>query len=112
MTTRLAAYDQIDKLQALKIELAVDGQAETAAAVAGLHLSTLSTLSDGISARLRAWGVPDAERVRYDRAEQDVVAGDQLRSAHGKGVRAILHAAFTIAFAQFCFDGDLPHPGS
>jgi hypothetical protein len=111
VTKQLAAFDQIDKLQARKIELAIDGQAETAAAVAGQSLSTLSTLSQGISARLQAWGVPDADRVRYDRTEQDIVAGDQLRSAHGKGVRAILHAAFTIALAQYCFDSDLPHPG-
>lgn len=111
VTRHLAAYDQIDKLQTRKIEIAVEDQTETAAAVAGLHLGTLATLSDGISARLQAWGVPDAERVHYDRTEQDIVAGDQLRSAHGKGVRAILHAAFTIALAQYCFDRDLPHPG-
>lgn len=111
VTRQLAAYDQIDKLQARKIELAIESQAETAVAVAGLHLTTLATLSEGISARLQSWGVPDAEQVRYDRAEQDIVAGGQLRSAHGKGVRAILHAAFTIALAQYCFDRDLPHPG-
>ena len=49
--------------------------------------------------------------MRYDRDEQDIVAGDQLRSAHGKGVRAILHAAFTTGLAQYCFDRELPHPG-
>jgi hypothetical protein len=108
---QLAAHDHTEKLQALKIELATEGEAETAAAVAGLRQSTLTILSEGIAARLQAWGVPDAERVRYDRAEQDVIAGDQLRSAHGKGVRAILHAAFTIALAQYCFDRELPHPG-
>lgn len=46
-----------------------------------------------------------------ERNEVDIIAGDQLRSAHGKGVRAVLHAAFTIALAQYCFDRDLPHPG-
>ena len=56
-------------------------------------------------------GSADANRVRYDRAEQDLVAGDQLRSAHGKGVRAILHAAFTAGLAQYCFDREYPHPG-
>ena len=49
--------------------------------------------------------------MRYDRNEQDLVAADQLRSAHGKGVRAILHSAFTIGLAQYCFDNDRPHPG-
>ena len=34
-----------------------------------------------------------------------------MRSAHGKGVRAILHAAFTIGLAQYCFNNNRPHPG-
>jgi len=58
-----------------------------------------------------AWRVPDGDRVRYDRNEQDLVAADQLRSAHGKGVRAILHSAVTIGMAQHCFDNDRPHSG-
>lgn len=107
----LADYGQIDKLNAMKVAIAVEGQAETVAAVAGLQLGTLSDLSQIIAQRLRVWGVPDAEQARYDRGEQDLVVGDQLRSAHGKGVRAILHAAFTIGLAQFCFERDLPHPG-
>jgi hypothetical protein len=95
----------------MRAAIAADGQAGSAAAVAGLELGTLSEFSQAVAQRLRAWGVPDADQVRYDRTEQDLVAGDQLRAAHGKGVRAILHAAFTIGLAQFCFDRDLPHPG-
>ena len=49
--------------------------------------------------------------VRYDALSQDVVAGDQLRSSHGKGVRAILHAAFTLSLAKYCTDREIPHPG-
>jgi hypothetical protein len=107
----LADYDQIEKLNAMKVAIAADRNAETAAAAAGLELGTLSDFSRAISQRLQAWGVPDADRIRYDRSEQDLVSGDQLRAAHGKGVRAILHAAFTMGLAQFCLDHDLPHPG-
>ncbi|WP_155290132.1 AAA family ATPase [Rhodococcoides fascians] len=107
----LSDYDQIAKLNAMKIQIATEGKAETAAAAAGLDLSTLSAFSRTIAERLQAWGVPGADQVRYDRSEQDLVADDQLRAAHGKGVRAILHSAFTIALAQFCLDRDLPHPG-
>ena len=49
--------------------------------------------------------------MRYDRSEQDIISGDQLRAAHGKGVRAILHAAFTLALGQYCLDRDIAHPG-
>jgi hypothetical protein len=107
----LADFEQIDRLNEMRAAIAADGQAGSAAAVAGLELGTLSEFSRSVAQRLRAWGVPDAHQVRYDRTEQDLVAGDQLRAAHGKGVRAILHAAFTIGLAQFCFDRDLPHPG-
>ncbi len=73
--------------------------------------STVRRFSKAIGERLSAWQVPDGDEVRYDRDEQDLIAGDQLRSAHGKGVRAILHSAFTIGLAQYCFENDLPHPG-
>ena len=111
MERHLADYGQIDKLQTMKVELAAEGQAETAAAVARLQLGALANVSEAISDRLQTWGVPDADRVRDDRNQQDLIAGDQLRSAHGKGVRAMLHAAFTIGLAQYCFDRELPHPG-
>jgi hypothetical protein len=107
----LDAHAQIAKFNALKAELASEAPEGAVAAIAGLHTGALTDLSNGIATRLRAWGVPDANRVRYDRSAQDLIAGDQLRSAHGKGVRAILHAAFTIALAQYCFDRNLPHPG-
>jgi hypothetical protein len=42
---------------------------------------------------------------------KDIIAGDQLRSAHGKGVRAILHAAFTLGLANYCTEREIPHPG-
>jgi len=108
---QLAAYEQIERLVALQTEFASQGQEEVVAAVTGMQLTTLDALSEEISIRLQAWGVPDADRVRYDRDEQDIVGGAQLRSAHGKGIRAILHAAFTIALAQYCFNRELPHPG-
>jgi hypothetical protein len=76
-----------------------------------ISLGVLREFSTELARRLKAWGFPDADDVRYDRSEQDIQAGSQYRSAHGKGVRAILHAAFTLGLAQYCFDRDIPHPG-
>ncbi|WP_410582294.1 hypothetical protein [Amycolatopsis sp. lyj-108] len=78
---------------------------------AGLQRTAVANLSRMIAARLRAWGYQEAETTSYNFDKQDIMSGNQLRSAHGKGVRAILHAAFTISLAQYCFDNDLPHPG-
>lgn len=107
----LGVYEQIATLERMKLQIADDSKNEAAAAVSGLDLGALSEFSVEIARRLEVWGIPDATTVRYDRNEQDIVAGDQLRAAHGKGVRAVLHAAFTLALGQYCFDRDIPHPG-
>jgi len=107
----LGLYEQIASLEAMIRKIANETEAEVATAVAGLSLTAVREFSGELSKRLAEWGYPDASSVQYDRNEQDIVAGDQLRSAHGKGVRAILHAAFTLSLAQYCFDRELPHPG-
>ncbi len=76
-----------------------------------MQLAVLADLSTEISACLDAWGVPESNDTRYDRDEQDIVQAAQLRRDHGKGLRSILHAAFTVGLAQFCITQNLPHPG-
>lgn len=107
----LGLYEQVKSLEAMIRQIADETDAEVATAVAGLSLTAVREFSTEISKRLADWGYPDAESVRYDRNEQDIITGDQQRSAHGQGVRAILHAAFTLSLAQYCFDRELPHPG-
>jgi len=107
----LGLYDQVTNLERMKLQVADEAKTESAAAVTGLGFEALREFSTELSRRLADWGFPEAQTVRYDRSEQDIIAGDQLRSAHGKGVRAILHAAFTLGLAQYSFDRDIPHPG-
>lgn len=107
----LALYDQIADLLRMKAQIEGDAQVDGAVVSEGLNLGALREFSAELSKRLGDWGYPDAQSIRYDRAEQDIQAGDQFRSAHGKGVRAILHAAFTLGLAQYCFDRDVAHPG-
>lgn len=107
----LGLYEQIADLQRMKTQIEDDAQVDGAVVSEGLNLGALREFSAELSKRLGDWGYPDAQTVRYDRAEQDLQAGDQFRSAHGKGVRAILHAAFTLGLAQYSFDRDIAHPG-
>lgn len=107
----LALYAQIDRFREIRQQLVEESAEETATAAEGMQLKTVTDFSGAIAARLDAWGVPFADQTRYDKNDQDIVSGDQLRSAHGKGVRAILHAAFTLGLAQYCYDRELPHPG-
>lgn len=107
----LALYAQSAELIRLKAAIVDITQTDATVISDGLNITALREFSTEIAKRLEAWGYPDAASVHYDRAVQDILADDQYRSAHGKGVRAILHAAFTVGLAQYCFDRDIAHPG-
>lgn len=107
----LSMHDQLSDLGELKARVGNESKAEATTVAASLNLSVLTEFSAEVRQCLQSWNFPAASDVRYDRSEQDLVAGDQLRAAHGKGVRAILHAAFTVALCQYCLDRDIDHPG-
>lgn len=108
----LALYDQIDDLHRMKTKIEVNAPVGGAVVSSdGLSLGALRDFSSELSKRLGDWGYPDAQTAHYDRSQQDMQVGDQFRSAHGKGVRAILHAAFTLGLGQYCFDREMAHPG-
>jgi hypothetical protein len=102
---------QLADLEKVRIAVETETAAETAAAATSIGVRSVLELSDLIRSRLDAWGYPEPERVEYDRAVHDIRAGDQYRSAHGKGVRSILHAAFTIGLEDYCITRSNPHPG-
>ncbi len=107
----LGLYEQVDGLRRLRAQIEDETTSDAKTVSESMSLYALREFSSELTQRLKAWGFPDAENVRYDRAQQDIQAGDQFRSANGKGVRAILHAAFTLGLAQYCFDRDIAHPG-
>jgi hypothetical protein len=67
--------------------------------------------SQEVEAILRSWHFPNLDRVTFSETDQDVVISGQRRASHGKGVRAITHAAFNLALLRFCQDNSKPHPG-
>jgi len=107
----LGLYDQIETLEKMKRVVVDEATAGTAAVAASVNLRAQREFSRELVERLAAWGFPNPNDVRYDASAQDIVAGDQLRSAHGKGVRAILHGAFSLGLAKYCSDRDISHPG-
>jgi hypothetical protein len=60
---------------------------------------------------LRAWRFPGLDRVTFSEGDQDIVISSRSRASHGKGVRAIAHAAFNLALLKFCIKAEMPHPG-
>lgn len=61
--------------------------------------------------RLQAWQFPDVGRVTFDSTTWDVIIGGRPRTSHGKGVRAVTHAAFSMSILSHCIRRQLPHPG-
>jgi hypothetical protein len=107
----MALYDQLAELQRIRAQIEDQAVAETASVATAIGPRAINAFSSAISERLERWGYEAAGGARYDPAQHDVFADNKFRSAYGKGVRAILHAAFTIALADFCIERSLPHPG-
>lgn len=61
---------------------------------------------------LRSWHFPNLERVTFNEKEHDVIISGRSRTSHGKGIRAITHAAFNLALLKYCNTKPLPHPGN
>ncbi|MEU9272117.1 hypothetical protein AB0E04_42945 [Streptomyces sp. NPDC048251] len=64
-----------------------------------------------IERTLDAWRVRREEEVAYDQYTAELYVGERSRSGHGKGMRAVLHAAFTAALADYCLQQRRSHPG-
>jgi len=73
--------------------------------------STLDEFSNVFENILKSWNFPDASRVHFDKTTRDFVIAGKLRGSRGKGLRAITHAAFTVALLEFTQKKKLPHPG-
>ncbi len=71
----------------------------------------LRKLCDIIKQVLDAWKYPDSGIVEFDEPTMDFVIGGKRRQSNGKGIRSITHAAFNIAFLNYCIQNDRPHPG-
>jgi hypothetical protein len=64
-----------------------------------------------VESLLRDWHFPGLGRVTFSEGDQDIVISGRTRASHGKGVRAIAHAAFNLALLKFCHKEERPHPG-
>lgn len=60
---------------------------------------------------LTDWHFPEAGDVCFDPQTRDLVIAGKPRSAFGKGLRAITHAAFTLGLLVFCRNRQTPHTG-
>jgi len=78
---------------------------------AAVRSSEAEVFSQEVEAVLRSWRFPELGRVTFSEAAQDIVVSGRQRASHGKGVRAIMHAAVNVGIMNYCRSRSMPHPG-
>ena len=108
----LAIYRSIKDVQdrRLKIETAGEEQRDSSASDGDLPGTVSDAFAREVEALLKDWHFPEADRVFFDPKSRDLIIAGKPRTARGKGLRAITHAAFTVGLLQFCKSKGTPHP--
>lgn len=78
---------------------------------APLDPMAVTDLCKEIEAVLREWSWSEDVRVEFEEARYDIKVDGKPRRSHGKGFRAVIHAAFSIGLLRFCHAKGRPHPG-
>ena len=109
----LDLYPRVAKLEERRISLEQDnGEDESSGAIASsLPDAIAHDFSLRVSKLLKAWDFPGDCHVHFDKESTDFVIDGKPRGSRGKGLRAITHAAVTIALLEYCQESDLSHPG-
>ncbi|MFF7250524.1 hypothetical protein ACFZBU_42420 [Embleya sp. NPDC008237] len=107
----LDLHERIDELEERRSRLDGEGAESSHRPADHVPNRVLSTFDDALRRTLEAWKVPFVEFPEYDQYAMDVRAGGRRRAGRGKGIRSVLHSAFTTALARYCLAESKPHPG-
>lgn len=109
----LELFARVDEYERLLAEAtaprARQKRGQSSPAVSSGHAEGFSKEAEGL---LRSWRFPNLDRVTFSEEELDVVISGEPRGSHGKGVRAITHAAFNLALLQLCHREQKPFPST
>jgi hypothetical protein len=113
LTHQLDLHEQLEVLEQKRAQLTAPQQKKKKGdkLEIGLDTNTAFKFAQTVKDVLTEWHFPDAENVQFDAEKQDIQLNGKARAANGKGVRALLHAAFKVAVLIFCRKHRLPHPG-
>jgi hypothetical protein len=105
-------HDQLIELDDLTESETAELPNATPIAGSAVSVGEAEQFSEEVEALLRAWKFPGLTRVVFSEDDQDIVISGRKRAGHGKGVRAITHAAFNIGLADYCVKREMPHPST
>ncbi len=107
----LARYENVDRLKKMRSEIVGDTEVDSVALIAegGVDTTILDQFSQTIERFLVDWSFP-SQRVFFDLPRRDIQVSGKPRRVNGKGVRAVLHAAFSLGLLQFTANHEKPDP--
>ncbi len=109
--TDLAVHAQIRRLEDLKTSLSSTPEDRPPARLEGIPAANLVEFERMLQEMLQSWKVPGDNRVIYDQKTAEITVDGRSRNSRGKGMRSIIHAAFSATLALYTTARDLPHPG-
>lgn len=108
----LELHGRVNELQGLLADLGLAARGKGAELESTrVRSDEAEAFSQEVESLLRAWHFPGLDRVTFSESDQDIVISGRTRASHGKGVRAIAHAAFNLALLKSCLKAEMPHPG-
>ncbi|MBB4007176.1 coiled-coil domain-containing protein [Allorhizobium taibaishanense] len=122
-TGDVTLLEEIDRLIALSVRrsdldekrkaiaAAKHGKQKAAGLTIGIDGQTGHKFSQTVQKVLDAWGYPGLEAVTWNDKTYDIDINGKARGRNGKGVKALLRSAFAVAYAIYCKNERLPHPG-
>lgn len=105
-------HGNVDELQELRRQL-TDVRIEKGLVLPSVKVrgGEAENFSKEVELLLRKWHFPNLDRVTFSEEDQDVLISGHPRASHGKGVRAIAHAAFNLGLMRYSLRQAMPHPG-
>ncbi|TRL29085.1 hypothetical protein [Rhizobium straminoryzae] len=108
----LDLHDRRDGLAAQRAEIASRSTKKSNdKLVVGPDAVTSYAFGEVVREVLEAWKFPNAAHALFDNESYDVSIAGKPRAANGKGVRAIMRAAFNVGLLIYCHRRRLPTPG-
>lgn len=109
----LALYATVQDMERRRADLEKGTEDEKAGALTNTDVPTsvAHSFAKTVEGILTGWHFPEAGDVYFDSKARDLVIAGKSRSAFGKGLRAITHAAFTLGLLAFCRTRQTPHTG-
>ncbi|WP_224276012.1 ATP-binding protein [Streptomyces sp. LS1784] len=107
----LSIHAQVQQLEEMRASLSSTPATPETARPEGIPASDVADFERTMHEILASWQLPGANRVSYDQKTAEISVDGSPRGSRGRGMRSVIHAAFTMALARYTAEHELPHPG-